>query len=490
MAIRDDETFHNLDEFELLKRQKYFFSFFLILDFGLSACLESFKINIQMPTIFAPVTSSVRAGISVIRISGANTLKCLQILGFSGTPQHQKISFQKIRDPKTSKIIDEVLVSFFQSPKSFTGEDVAEISIHASPFITKKLFEILSNIEDVRLAEAGEFSKRAFLNGKLDLVQAEAIPDLIAAETATQHKQALRQLEGKLGKIYEDWRFRLIEISALIEAAIDFPDEDLPKNIIDKVEEDVAKLKSEIASHLNDNKVGQKIKDGLSLAIIGAPNVGKSSLINFLAQSEVAIVSEIAGTTRDVVETHLSISGVPVRISDTAGIHETSDVIEKEGIRRALQKAASADIKIFLVDATNPILRHDLIDENTILVVNKIDLVTDNNPSPLSSPARGEGENFVQISLTNHNTSELIKKLEEKILELVPNQTSPLITQERYRIALKNSVANLDSFSLTKNIELAAEDLRMTAREIGKITGKVDVENILDVIFSRFCIGK
>jgi tRNA modification GTPase len=432
-----------------------------------------------MPTIFAPITSPVRAGISVIRISGPQVVSCLQILGFKGNPEHSKITFQKIRDPKTSEIIDEVLVSFFQSPKSFTGEDVAEISIHASPFIAKKIFEILSDQKNCRFAEAGEFSKRAFLNGKLDLVQAEAIPDLIAAETAAQHKQALRQLEGKLGAIYEDWRFRLIEISAMIEAAIDFPDEDLPKNIIDKVESDVEKLKNEIASHLNDNKVGQKIKDGLNLAIIGAPNVGKSSLINFLAQSEVAIVSEIAGTTRDVVETHLSIAGVAVKISDTAGIRETEDKIEAEGIRRALKKASEADLKIFLIDAKNPVLRADLIDQNTIIVVNKIDL---------------ESFNFdgaVGISLTNNvNTTQLLKKLEEKILELIPNHNSPLITQERYRSALRNSVTNLESFSLEKNIELAAEDLRMTAREIGKINGKVDIENILDVIFSRFCIGK
>jgi len=432
-----------------------------------------------MSTIFAPITSPVRAGISVIRISGPQVVSCLHILGFKGNPEHSKITFQKIRDPRTSEIIDEVLVSFFQSPKSFTGEDVAEISIHASPFIAKKIFEILSDQKNCRFAEAGEFSKRAFLNGKLDLVQAEAIPDLIAAETAAQHKQALRQLEGKLGAIYEDWRFRLIEISAMIEAVIDFPDEDLPKNIIDKVESDVEKLKKEIASHLNDNKVGQKIKDGLNLAIIGAPNVGKSSLINFLAQSEVAIVSEIAGTTRDVVETHLSIAGVAVKISDTAGIRETEDKIEAEGIRRALKKASEADLKIFLIDAKNPVLRADLIDENTIIVVNKIDL---------------ESFNFngaVEISLTNNvNTEQLLKKLAEKILELIPNQNSPLITQERYRSALRNSVANLESFSLEKNIELAAEDLRMTAREIGKITGKVDIENILDVIFSRFCIGK
>jgi len=433
-----------------------------------------------MFTIFAPITSPIRAGISVIRISGAQTIKCLQTLGFKGEPKHQKISFQKIYQPKTKELIDETLISFFKSPQSFTGEDVAEISIHASPFIAQQIFEILSGVENCRFAEAGEFSKRAFLNNKLDLVQAEAIPDLIAAETAAQHKQALRQLEGKLGKIYEDWRFRLIEISAMIEAAIDFPDEDLPKNIIDKVEKNVAELANEIALHLNDNKVGQKIKNGLNLAIIGAPNVGKSSLINFLAQSEVAIVSEIAGTTRDIVETHLSIAGIAVKISDTAGIRESDDKIELEGIRRALKKASEADLKIFLIDATNPVLREDLIDENTIVVINKIDLAQANLNS-----------DFIKISLNSaKNTSELIKKLEEKIVEMIPNYGSPLITQERYRSALKNAAINLEDFSMKKNIELAAEDLRMTAREIGKITGKVDIENILDVIFSRFCIGK
>ncbi len=434
-----------------------------------------------MPTIFAPITSPIRAGISVIRISGSEVLQCLKTLGFKGTPTHQKILFQKIRDPKTSEIIDEVLISFFKSPKSFTGEDVAEISVHASPFIVKKVLEILSEVKNCRFAEAGEFSKRAFLNGKLDLVQAEAIPDLIAAETAAQHRQALQQLDGKLGEIYENWRFRLIEISAMIEAAIDFPDEDLPKNIIDKVESDVKNLCEEIRAHLDDKKIGQKIKTGLSLAIIGAPNVGKSSLINFLAQSEVAIVSEIAGTTRDVVEVHLSIVGVPIKISDTAGIRETSNEIEKEGIRRALKKAASADIKIFLLDATNPILREDLIDQNTILVVNKIDLETiPNYKFPVT-----------KISLTKKiGLDLLIKNLEEKILEIIPSHATPAITQERYRIALKNSVEHLENFSMQKNIELSSEDLRMTAREIGKITGKVGVENILDVIFSRFCIGK
>lgn len=362
-----------------------------------------------------------------------------------------KASFQKISDIKTGELIDESLITFFQSPNSFTGEDVAEISIHASPFIAKKIFQILSEIDGVRLAEAGEFSKRAFLNGKIDLVQAEAIPDLIESETSSQHKQALKQLQGELGKIYEDWRFRLIQISAHLEAYIDFPEDDLPQNIIDKVEFDVKKLSSEIQNHLSDEKIGQKIKDGLSLAIIGAPNVGKSSLINFLAKSEVAIVSEIAGTTRDVVETHLSIAGIAVKIADTAGLRQTQDLIEKEGIKRALQKAEDADLKIFVLDANNPILREEdknLIDKNTIIILNKIDLCE-------KMPDWVNNLNPIAISLTNRiNTSNLFKRLEEKIINILPNnfsgQSSALITQERYRISLKNAVGFLEEFSLDK----------------------------------------
>jgi tRNA modification GTPase len=444
-----------------------------------------------MPTIFSLITSNFGASVSVIRISGPHVRECLKTLSFKGLPQHQKASFQKILHPKTQEIIDETLITFFQSPQSFTGEDVAEINIHASPFITKEVFQILSEIKGVRLAQAGEFSKRAFLNGKIDLVQAEAIPDLIACETEAQHRQALKQLQGKLGEIYENWRFRLINISAHLEAYIDFPEDDLPQDIIDKVESDVKRLSNEIQGHLSDGKIGQKIKEGLSLAIIGAPNVGKSSLINFLSQSEVAIVSDIAGTTRDVVEVHLSIAGMAVKIADTAGLRHTQDKIEKEGIKRALAKAEDADLKIFVLDAKNPILRPEdqkLIDNKTITLLNKVDLCE-------KIPSWVNDLNPVSISLTNKtNTFNLLKKLEEKILEILPDkfyqQDSALITRERYRIALKNAVEFLEDFSLDKNIELAAEDLRMTAREIGKITGKVDIENILDVIFSSFCIGK
>ena len=446
-----------------------------------------------MSTIFAPITSISRAGVIVIRISGFQSKKCLEVLGCSNKLQSHKIFFQKLIDPSNQEIIDESLITFFQAPRSFTGEDVAEISIHASPYILKKITQILLQIKNVRYAQAGEFSKRAFLNGKIDLVQAEAIPDLIACETEIQHRQAIKQLSGDLGKIYDKWREELLEIIALIEANIDFPEDDIDSSTIDKINLGVKKISHEISQHIQDNKIGQKIKDGLNLVILGSPNVGKSSLINFLAQSEVAIVSDIAGTTRDIVETHLEIKGLAVKIADTAGLRSSSDQIEQEGIRRAMQKARNSDIKIFVVDATNPIFNHELIDKNSIIVINKIDKIKNFELDFFIKENKLDFDHsrIIAISIINKiNTSQLIKILEEKILEILPQNNSPLITQERYRKILKDCLINLQNFSLDKNIELSAHDLWIAGQELGKITGKFDIENILEIIFSRFCIGK
>jgi len=437
-----------------------------------------------MTTIFAPITSISNSSVALIRISGSETRKILKNIGFKGEMVHQKASLQKILDPENYEILDEALVTFFASPNSFTGEDVAEISIHASPYIAKKLCQILSKIDGCKLANPGDFSKTAFLNNKLDLTQAEAILDLIKSETKLQHQQSIKQLSGQLGKIYDKWTLELIDISALIEAAIDFPDEDLPDDIISNVCKRVSDLKNEIKGHLNDNKIAQKIKDGLNLAIIGAPNTGKSSLINFLAKSDVAIVSDIPGTTRDVVDVHLEISGMQVKISDTAGIRDTKDKIEQLGVERAILKSREADFKIYLIDASKPIIQTEFLDKNTILVANKIDLL--DNQTTIG------GFNIdLAISLkNNYNTDKLFETLSDKILNLIPKQNHSLITQERYRLALNSAVENLDIFSLNKNIELASEDLRLASLEIGKITGRIDVEKILDVIFSKFCIGK
>jgi tRNA modification GTPase len=447
-----------------------------------------------MKTICATITSPLRSSITVIRISGSQTLKCLEKIGVKNQPIPQQSFFHKIIFDNNNELIDEAIITFFKAPRSFTGEDVAEISIHSSQYILKKIFAKLLSLENVDLASAGEFSKRAFLNGKIDLVQAEAIPDLIASETEAQHKQAISQLSGNLGKIYENWRHKIIEISAFIEALIDFPEDDLPISIIDKINHDVVELKTQISQHLNDNKAGQKIKNGLSLAIIGAPNAGKSSLMNFLAQSEVAIVSEIAGTTRDIIDTHLEIAGVPVVISDTAGIRLSDDLIEQEGVKRALNKAQNADFKIYLIDATNPIIQKNLVDENTILVFNKVDKINNNeiNYKKIISDAGIDKENnFLTISVAkNINISKLFEVLKSQIDLLIPNFNSPLITQERYRISLQNCLISLENLNLNKNIEICAENLRICANEIAKINGKIDIENILDLIFSKFCIGK
>lgn len=447
-----------------------------------------------MKTICAPITSPLRSSVTIIRISGSQTLKCLEKFGVKNQLTPQKSFFHKIIFDDGAELIDEAIITFFKAPRSFTGEDVAEISVHSSQYVLKKIFEKLLSIENVDLASAGEFSKRAFLNGKIDLVQAEAIPDLIASETEAQHKQAILQLQGNLGKIYENWRHKIMEISAFIEALIDFPEDDLPTDIVDKINQEVVDLKSQISQHLNDNKVGQKIKNGLSLAIIGAPNSGKSSLMNFLAQSEVAIVSEIAGTTRDIIDTHLEIAGVPVIISDTAGIRLSADLIEQEGIKRALKKAQDADIKIYLVDTLNPIIQKDLIDKNTILVFNKIDKISNNTidfENIIANFGIDKEINFLTISITkNINFSQLFEALKEKIDLMIPSFNSPLITQERYRSSLQNCLNSLENFNLNKNIEICAENLRICINEIGKINGKIDIENILDLIFSKFCIGK
>ncbi|MES2677683.1 MAG: tRNA uridine-5-carboxymethylaminomethyl(34) synthesis GTPase MnmE [Pseudomonadota bacterium] len=442
-----------------------------------------------MTTIFAPITAVAKSAIIVLRISGQRTEECLRYLGFEGKLIDRKASLCFLKNPHNGEIIDQALITFFKNPHSFTGENVVEIAVHGSIYIVKKISELLIEVKDVRPAEAGEFSKRAFLNGKMDLVQAEAIVDLIESETAVQHQQALRQLQGELGKIYDNWRAELIKITANIEAFIDFPDEDLPQDIIDDLQNRVEILIAQIQEHLNDNQRGEKIRQGLSLAIIGAPNVGKSSLINYLAKSEVAIVSEIAGTTRDVIDVHLSIAGNAVIISDTAGIRETEDLIEKEGVRRALQKADLADLKILLVDINDlENFTDNLVDDNTIVVVNKIDL-SEISFAKIKNLKLNHQPIFISLK-EKTNLEILLAELEKRVQNIASLGASPLITRSRYRQSLLAAINNLSRFSLDKNIEFAAEDLRLTIREIGKINGKVEVDDILDVIFAGFCIGK
>lgn len=432
-----------------------------------------------METIFGLSTLFGKSGVAVIRISGAKASDTLKAFAVD-TLQPRIATFAKLRDD--GAIIDEALALYFTAPASFTGEDVVELHTHGSRAVISRVFEVLSKIDGFRMAEAGEFSRRAFLNDKMDLTEAEGLADLIDAETTAQHKQAVRQMQGKLGEIYDGWRADLVSLLARVEAYIDFPEEDLPQELIDIIGQKVESLKGSISAHLNDGKVGEKIREGLYAVILGAPNVGKSSLLNFLAQRDAAIVSDIAGTTRDVVEVQLEIAGLPVIFADTAGIREAADAIESEGIRRALERAENADLKIVMFTAEDG-LSADLethLDENSILVCNKID----------SAAAKVE-ENQINISVkTEAGMQELIGLLEEKIAQKFAVTESPTITRARHRIALEKALRSLQEYSPEKPIELMGEDLRYAAVSLGQITGKIDVDELLGEIFSSFCIGK
>jgi tRNA modification GTPase len=445
-------------------------------------------------TIFAPLTIKGVCSIYVLRISGEKTLECLQELGVSESLKHRQATLCNLKDPK-GQALDEAILVYYKSPNSFTGEDICELNIHCSNFIIKQVFEILSSIDGVRYAKPGEFSKRAFLNGKLDLTQAEAIVDLIASETELQHQQALKQLKGFTGKVYKKWRKDIVKILSLLEAYINFPEEEIDENIQDEIKTKVEKIKQEIIIGLEDNKVGEKIRDGLLVTIMGEPNTGKSSLINYLAKRDVAIVSEIAGTTRDVLEIALDFNGIPVRLFDTAGIRETKNIVETEGVKRAIMKAKEADIKILLLATnqcklTNKIKK--LINKNTIVLLNKTDLLDRLELKKLIEKLEKELKTTIMpISIKKQQgINEFINKLQKLSEDIISPNLNSIITRERHRNELSKALKFLKDFSLTKPIELAAEDIRLVANCLGKITGQINIEEILDSIFSKFCIGK
>lgn len=443
-------------------------------------------------TIYALATPPGKAGVGVIRISGPNSLNALKSLTKKNKFAPKTTYLNNLYNLENDEIIDQALCLYFASPASFTGEDVVELHIHSSRSVINKMFDQLSKLENFRLAEAGEFSKRAFLNDKLDLTQAEGLADLIDAETSLQHKQALRQMNGELSNLYENWRKELIHIMAYVEAFIDFPEEDIPTNIIDEIHSELEIFKSQIKNHLNDSKRGQKLKEGVYGVIIGAPNVGKSSLLNYLAQREVAIVSNIAGTTRDIIEIDLDLEGYPITLADTAGIRESADIIESEGVKRALKRANEADFKIIMFSADDEPDQAtlELIDKNSIILINKTDLLNDkSNHAELSLGSKHFKP--IYISLTNNSgLDEFLKSITDLVGEQVSLSSTPSITRARYREHLQECLSCLEEFNLNKDIELASEDLRMAARSIGKITGIINVEQILDVVFSSFCIGK
>ena len=442
-------------------------------------------------TIYALSSGPGISAVAVIRISGEDTSKIIKLLTGKEIPKPRMATLRKINNINTSELIDEGIIIWFPGPHSYTGEDMAEIHIHGGKSVILAVQKEISKIQNCRLAEPGEFTKLAFQNGKINLLKAESIADLISAETEIQRLQALKIMEGKSSEKFNELREKLLKLLSFVEAKIDFPDEDLPEDNIKTLKKDSNDVLNKIKKILDDQKVGEIIREGFKIAIIGPTNAGKSSLLNNLSNREVAIVSEIAGTTRDVVETHLNLDGYPVIISDTAGIRDSKDEIEKKGIKLSLKKAENADLKLVVVDAKNVDFSDfltDIIKKNAILVVNKSDLLEGElDPKILEI-------DHVLISLKkNLNIDKLISKIKDKLKNKFISNEDILITRERHRQHLIQCVEHLEDFldkNEIKDFDKAAEDLRLATRHLGMIVGKVDVEEILGSIFNDFCIGK
>ncbi len=442
-------------------------------------------------TIFALSTGPGISGVAIIRISGNETRKVVEALTGEPLPRPRVACLKKFNKINSSELIDEGILLWFPGPNSYTGEDMAEIQVHGSKAVIDALHSSLSDIENCRLAEPGEFTKLAFQNGKINLLKAESIADLISSETEIQRQQAIKIMNGKSADQFNFLREKLLKILSHVEAKIDFPDEDLPNNILDEIKNSSDQVIAKIKKILDDQKVGERIREGFKIAIVGPTNAGKSSLMNYLSNRDVAIVSEIAGTTRDVIETHLNIDGYPVTISDTAGIRDSKNDIEKKGIKLSLNRAEEADLKLVVADAKNPdftgVLK-DFLDENAILVINKSDLLKNDIDSDFKKT------NHVLISIKeNKNIEELISKIKNNLKNKFITSDDTLITRERHRQHLQQCLDHLNNFNQKKEIEdfdKAAEDLRLATRHLGMIVGKVDVEEILGSIFNDFCIGK
>ena len=437
-------------------------------------------------TIYALSSAPGRAGVAVVRISGPDAGAVFVAFTRLAADRPRLVRRVGLIDPTSGERLDDSLAVWFAAPNSYTGEDTAEFHIHGGVAVPAAVLKALSQWPGLRMAEPGEYTKRAFHAGKLDLTEAEGVIDLIDAETESQRRQALRQSEGALRQVYEAWGSRLATVLAHLEAEIDFPDEALPDAIIDNEKHHISSLIDEISLHLDDGRRGERLRSGLAIAIIGPPNAGKSSLLNMLSHREAAIVSTRAGTTRDIIEVHLDLGGYPVVLADTAGIREAEDEIEQEGVRRALGVAKRADLKIAIFDAAEP-PPGDLsyVDTDTIVVINKIDR------APVPAWASNVGGLQFAISVTeDRGVNILLEALQERVKERIGLTESPTITRARHREAVATCVDALRRSATAALPELVAEDVRLAVRALGRITGRVDVEDILDIIFREFCIGK
>lgn len=443
-------------------------------------------------TIYALSTVMGKSGVAVIRVSGAEARETIYRMTDIdiGRLKPRYAYFANLYSVPERQLLDKCLLLYFKAPFSFTGEDIVELQIHGSRAVISGVISSLAQIPGFRLAEPGEFSKRAFYNGKMDLTQAEGLADLIDAETAEQQKYAMRQMEGGLKNLYESWRDELLTVMPHLEAYIDFPDENIPQDTVFKLENNVFKLCEAISAHLSGDKIGERLREGFRVVIVGPPNAGKSSLLNAVVNREAAIVSNIAGTTRDAVDVHLDLKGYPVMFTDTAGLREVEDAIEKRGIEIAYHKIAEADLVICLFDASQDTVHlfdnlQKTISDKMLLVANKADKLSAEQIDELKR------RNCLIIAAKQRQgldllLAEITKQIENKFTA----NSDVLITRARYREALQETLETLRQFSLDKEIELAAEDIRLAARGLGKITGRIEVDDILDKIFGSFCIGK
>ena len=447
-------------------------------------------------TIFAPATAPGRAAIAVVRISGPAARAALEALA-GELPPPRRATRRRLCNGEGDPL-DDALVLWFPGPESYSGEDSVELHLHGGRAVVAAVLEALAALPGLRPAEPGEFTRRAFDNGKLDLTAIEGLADLVAAESEAQRRQALRQLDGALAKLYDSWRDQLLRALALMEASIDFAEEDIPDDLASPINHEIRGVLHGLALHLEDNRRGERLREGLFVAIVGAPNVGKSSLLNRLARREAAIVSHHAGTTRDVIEVHMDIAGLPVILADTAGLREHADrgtdEIEQEGVKRALARAASADLKIAVFDATawpeTDKRTRVLVDDDTLVILNKTDLINYKNDVELDKQVCNNRPVWLLSCRDGSGFESFLEALEAAVTARLPPGASPLLTRARHRTALEDCQAALERFLQASAPELAAEDLRLATRALGRITGRVDVEDLLEVIFAEFCIGK
>jgi len=440
--------------------------------------------------IYALSSGRGPSGIAIVRISGSETLKICQNLTKSKDIKSNEVNFCKFYDPKSDNVIDpEALLLWFPGPNSYTGEDLAELQIHGSNAIINALLRVLSEQKNCRLAEPGEFTKIAFQNDKIDLLKAESIGDLIHSETELQRQQAIKLVQGNASNYYNDLREKIIKSLAFIEAKIDFAEEDLPEKVLKDAHKSIKEIHSEISKIIEDNKVGEKIRDGFRVSITGEVNAGKSSLLNLISKREVAIVSDEAGTTRDVIETYLNLDGYPVILADTAGIRDAKNEVEKKGISLALGKSKEADLNIIVIDNSSKKINkkiQNMINKDTIIFLNKSDVSYKQNH-------KFDVETVLASVKNNKNIDKLINLVKTKLSKKFTSNNSAIITRERHRVKLNDCLKEINKFlkkDQSKDLELAAEDLRMATRHLGSIVGKVDVEEILGSIFKDFCIGK